>query len=371
MTRVESVELFLIELPLVRPFRVSFGTSTGKQCVLARVRVDGVDGWGECVADDGFPGFSGEWNEGVWVLLRDVLGPALLAADEVGSDTVEETLRFVRGNPMAKATLINAVLDTELRAAGTSLVSWLGADRRAVQCGVSIGIADTTDELRARVDEHLEQGYLRIKLKIMPGIDVERVTAIRRDHPDIMLSVDANAAYRPEDVDTFRALDELDLLMIEQPLHHEDLVRHAALQAAIRTSVCLDESIRSSADAEAAIELGACRIINVKQGRVGGVLEARRVHEVAAAAGVPVWCGGMLETGVGRATNLALAALPDFTLPGDTSASARYFAEDLTDPFVLEPDGTMTVPDGPGIGVDPRPERLAACTIRREIVTRP
>jgi O-succinylbenzoate synthase len=370
MTRVESIELSLIELPLVRPFRVSFGTSTGKQCILARVRVDGVDGWGECVADDGYPGFSGEWNDGVWLLLRDVLGPALLAADDVSSDTIDDHLRFVRGNPMAKATLIDAVLDAELRAAGRSLASWLGADRRAVPCGVSIGIADSTDELRARVDEHLDQGYLRIKLKIMPGIDVERVTAIRRDHPDILLSVDANAAYRLEDVDIFRALDELDLLMIEQPLHYEDLVRHAALQAAIRTPICLDESIRSAADAAAAIELGSCRIINIKQGRVGGVLEARRVHDTAAAAGVPVWCGGMLETGIGRATNLALAAMPNFTLPGDTSASARYFAEDLTEPFVLAPDGTMAVPEGPGIGAVPRPERLEACTVRHAVVAR-
>jgi O-succinylbenzoate synthase len=370
MTRVESIELSLIELPLVRPFRVSFGTSTGKQCILARVRVDGVDGWGECVADDGYPGFSGEWNEGVWLLLRDVLGPALLAADDVSSDTIDDHLRFVRGNPMAKATLIDAVLDAELRGAGRSLASWLGADRRAVPCGVSIGIADSTDELRARVDEHLDQGYLRIKLKIMPGIDVERVTAIRRDHPDILLSVDANAAYRLEDADIFRALDELDLLMIEQPLHYEDLVRHAALQAAIRTPICLDESIRSAADAAAAIELGSCRIINIKQGRVGGVLEARRVHDTAAAAGVPVWCGGMLETGIGRATNLALAAMPNFTLPGDTSASARYFAEDLTEPFVLAPDGTMAVPEGPGIGAVPRPERLEACTVRHEVVAR-
>jgi o-succinylbenzoate synthase len=371
VSRVEAIELSLVEIPLVRPFRVSFGTSTGKQCVLARVRVDGVDGWGECVADDGFPGFSGEWNEGVWVLLRDVLGPALLAAGDVTSGDVEDRLRFVRGNPMAKATLIDAVLDAELRAAGRSLGSWLGADRRAVPCGVSIGIADSTEELRARVEEHLDQGYQRIKLKIMPGIDVDRVAAIRSDHPDILLSVDANAAYRPEDLDTFRALDELGLLMIEQPLHHEDLVRHAALQAAIRTPICLDESIRSAADAAAAIELGACRIINIKQGRVGGVLEAKRVHDTAAAAGVPVWCGGMLETGIGRATNLALAAMPNFKLPGDTSASARYFAEDLTDPFVLAPDGTMAVPDAPGIGIEPRPDRLEACTVRREVVTAP
>ena len=371
MKRVESIELSLIELPLVRPFRVSFGTSTGKQCILARVRMDGADGWGECVADDGYPGFSGEWNEGAWVLLRDVLGPALLAADDVTSDTIGDLLQFVRGNPMAKATLVDAVLDAELRAADRSLGSWLGADRRAVPCGVSIGIADSTDELRARVDEHLEQGYLRIKLKIMPGIDVERVAAIRRDHPDILLSVDANAAYRPEDVDVFRALDDLDLLMVEQPLHYEDLVRHAALQAEIQTPICLDESIRSAADAAAAIELGSCRIINIKQGRVGGVLEARRVHDTAAAAGVPVWCGGMLETGIGRATNLALAAMPNFTLPGDTSASARYFADDLTEPFVLAPDGTMAVPDGAGIGVVPRPERLQACTVRHEVVALP
>jgi O-succinylbenzoate synthase len=368
MTVVREIELLMVELPLVRPFRVSFGTSTGKQCVLARLRTDEAEGWGECVADDGHPGFSAEWNEGVWALLRDVIGPVLLTG-EVSIDAVEDRLRFVRGNPMAKATVIDAVLDAELRARGTSLGAYLGADRAAVPCGVSIGIADTVEELRRQVDEHLEQGYRRIKLKIMPGTDVDRVAAIRRDHPDILLSVDANAAYTAADLEVFRALDELDLLMIEQPLHHEDLVQHAALQAQIRTAICLDESIRSAADAEAAIQLGACRIINIKQGRVGGVLEARRVHDVAAAAGVPVWCGGMLETGIGRATNLGLAAMPNFTLPGDTSASARYFLEDLTEPFVLEADGTMAVPGAPGIGVDPIPERLAACTVRREVLT--
>jgi O-succinylbenzoate synthase len=203
----------------------------------------------------------------------------------------------------------------------------------------------------------------------MPGVDVERVAAIRADHPAILLSVDANAAYTLEDVDVFRALDAFDLLMIEQPLHHEDLVRHAALQAEIATPVCLDESIRSAADAAAALQLGSCRIINIKQGRVGGVLEARRIHDVAAAAGVPVWCGGMLETGIGRATNVALAAMPNFLLPGDTSASSRYFREDLTEPFVLRADGTMKVPTGPGIGVDPLPERLAATMVRHESLT--
>ena len=368
MSHIRAIELYLVELPLVRPFRTSFGTSTGKECVLARVRTDDGEGWGECVADDGYPGFSGEWNEGAWTLLRDVLAPALLRADDVTIDTVEEQLRFVRGNPMAKATLINAVLDAELRAIGVSLSSYLGADKGAVACGVSIGIADTTEELRERVDEHLEQGYQRIKLKIMPGIDVERVAAIRADHPDILLSVDANAAYTLGDLAVFHALDAHALLMVEQPLHYEDLVRHAALQAEISTPICLDESIRSAADAAAAIELGSCRIVNIKQGRVGGVLEARRVHDTAAGADVPVWCGGMLETGIGRATNLALAGMPNFRLPGDTSASARYFHDDLTEPFTLEPDGTMVIPTGPGIGVEPRPDRLDACTMRRELL---
>ena len=368
MSRIREIELYLVALPLVHPFRVSFGTSSGKECVLARVRTDDGEGWGECVADDGYPGFSGEWNEGVWILLRDVLGPALLRAGDVGIDTVEEHLRFVRGNPMAKATLIDAVVDAELRAADTSLATYLGADKRAVACGVSIGIADSTEELRSRVGDHLEQGYRRIKLKIMPGTDVERVAAIRADHPDILLSVDANAAYTLEDLEVFRALDAFDLLMVEQPLHHEDLVQHAALQAGISTAICLDESIRSAADARAALELSACRIVNIKQGRVGGILEARRVHDVAAAADVPVWCGGMLETGVGRATNLALAGMPNFRLPGDTSASARYFHDDLTEPFMLEPDGTMLIPTGPGIGVEPRPDRLEACTRQRELL---
>jgi O-succinylbenzoate synthase len=269
---------------------------------------------------------------------------------------------------MAKATLVNAVLDAELRRRGESLTSYLGAARERVICGVSVGITETADELRAQVDAYLADGYRRIKLKIAPGVDLDRVAAIRADHPDVLLSVDANAAYTLEDLDVFRALDDLGLLMIEQPLHHEDLVQHAKLQAQIRTDLCLDESIRSAADAAAALELGACRIVNIKQGRVGGVLEARAVHDVCLRAGVPVWCGGMLETGIGRATNLALAAMPGFTLPNDTSASARYFPEDLTEPFVLDGDGTMRVPDGPGIGVGPLPERLEACTLRREVL---
>ncbi|MET0799773.1 MAG: o-succinylbenzoate synthase [Actinomycetota bacterium] len=353
----------MIGLPLVRPFRTSFGTSTEKVCVLVRVTTDQGEGWGECIADDE-PAFSEEFNEGAWLVLRDLLAPALLRAGDVRIDDIDEVLAFVRGNPMAKAALIDAFLDAELRADGVSLASWLGAERDRVACGVSVGIADSTEQLLAQVDEYLAEGYRRIKLKIEPGIDVERVAAVRSAYPEIALSVDANAAYVPGDLAVFRALDELGLLMIEQPLHHEDLVRHATLQRAVRTDICLDESIRSAAHAEAALELGSCRIVNVKQGRVGGVPEARRVHDVCRAAAVPVWCGGMLETGIGRAQNLAVAAMPGFTLPGDTSASARYFADDLTEPFEMAPDGTMGVPSGPGIGVEPRPDRLEETTIR-------
>jgi len=277
-------------------------------------------------------------------------------------------LSFVRGNPMAKGALIDAFLDAELKARGGSLAAYLGSERDRVECGVSVGITPTTEELLSQVDGYLADGYRRIKLKIQPGIDIERVAAVRGAHPDILLSVDANAAYRLSDLETFKALDAFDLLMIEQPLHFEDILNHAKLQAQIGTDVCLDESIRSPADAAAAIELGACRIVNIKQGRVGGVLEAVKVHDIARAAGVAVWCGGMLETGVGRALNLALASLPGFTLPGDTSASARYFTDDITAPFEMAPDGTMAVPQGPGIGVVPRPERLEAATIRSELL---
>ena len=340
---------------------------TDKRCVLVRVETDDAEGWGECVAD-AQPDFSGEFNEGVWLVLREFLAPLLFRAGDVDAAGAEKAFGEVRGHPMAKAALLDALVDAELRANGTSLGTWLGAGRDRVECGVSIGIAPSTEALLEQVDGYLGQGYRRIKLKIEPGTDVERVRAVRRAHPEILLSVDANAAYTPADADVFRAMEEEKLLMIEQPLHHEDLLRHAELQALLRTAICLDESIRSAADAGAALDLGSCRIVNIKQGRVGGVLEARRIHDLCLARGIPVWCGGMLETGVGRALNLALAAMPGFTLPGDTSATARYFHDDLTEPFELAPDGTMAVPVGPGIGVTPRPDRLRASVTRREIL---
>jgi O-succinylbenzoate synthase len=365
MSRVRAIELRLVQLPLVRPFRTSFGTETAKECVLVKVKTDGSEGWGEAVTSPD-PGFSEEWNEGLWVVIRDWLGPALLGAPDARADRLDSVFGGVRGNPMAKAALINAVLDAELRASGVSLASHLGATRDRVECGVSVGIAATTDELLSQVDGYLSEGYRRIKLKIEPGIDVERVAAVRSAHPDIPLSVDANAAYTRSNFPM--ELDGFGLLMIEQPLRAGDLWEHLKLQERLSTPVCLDESIRSAADAEAAIEMKACRIVNIKQGRVGGLPEAKRVHDVALSLGVPVWCGGMLETGIGRATNLALAALENFTLPGDTSASSRYFQDDITEPFLMSPDGTMAVPDGPGIGVIPRADRLKECTVRSEVL---
>jgi O-succinylbenzoate synthase len=367
MTRVRAVELLLVEVPLVRPFRTSFGTSSVKQALLARVETEDATGWGECVADVE-PSYSEEWNQGALLVSRELLVPALLATGDVTPETCEHIFAGIRGHPMAKAALIDAVLDAWLRERNRSLASYLGATRDRVACGVSIGITDTSEELVELALGYAAEGYRRIKLKIEPGLDVDRVAAVRAALPAATLSVDANAAYSLDQTDVFEALDDLDLLMIEQPLHHDDLVEHADLQSRIRTDICLDESIRSAADARAAIRLGSCRIVNIKQGRVGGVPEARRLHDECLGAAVPVWCGGMLETGIGRATNLAVAAMEGFTLPGDTSASRRYFVEDLTEPFEIDADGMMPVPGGPGIGVVPDPGRLREATVRRETI---
>ncbi|MDQ3146731.1 MAG: o-succinylbenzoate synthase [Actinomycetota bacterium] len=275
---------------------------------------------------------------------------------------VAPALEFIKGHPMAKAAIETAVLDAELRGRGESFGAFLGAVRDAVDSGVSVGIMDSVPALLDAVAGYLDQGYLRIKLKIEPGWDIEPVRAVReRFGDDVLLQVDANTAYTLRDARHLARLDPFDLLLIEQPLPEDDVRGHAELARLITTPVCLDESIESAKDAADAIAIGACSIVNVKPGRVGGYLEARRVHDVCAANGVPVWCGGMLETGIGRAANVALAALPNFTLPGDTSASDRYFREDLTDPFVLE-DGRLRVPVGPGIGVTPSDDRLEAAT---------
>lgn len=369
---VRALELREVALPLVRPFRTSFGEEREKRAVLVRavVATDDLEaeGWGECVSSAD-PLYSEEWVEGSWLVLAKYLCPAIVGGGRFADPAdVERRLGAVRGHPMAKAAVIGAVLDGWLRTRDESLAVFLGAARERVPCGVSVGIAPTVEALLEEIRGYLDRGYLRVKLKIEPRRDLAVVAEVRSALPETPLSVDANAAYDLAAVSLFEALDELDLLMIEQPLGHDDFLDHARLQQRLRTPICLDESIRSEHDAALAIQLGACRVINIKPGRVGGVLEARRVHDVAAKSEVPVWIGGMLETGLGRAANLALAALPGVAFPGDTSASDRYFPEDLTEPFVLAPDGTMAVPQGPGIGVTPLPDRLRACTQRVETI---
>lgn len=336
-----------------------------KEAILVRVETDSTAGWGECVASID-PAFSEEFNDGVWLVTENFLAPTLaMVRDLEDPADVATALAGFRGNRMAKSALEAAFLDAWLRERDLSMREWLGATRDHVPVGVSVGIPDGgAAAMVEQVAEYLEVGYQRIKLKIAPGFDVEPVSAVRSTWPDIMLSVDANAAYGPDDLAVFEQLDRLDLLMIEQPFSHEDIVQHAWLQERLDTALCLDESIRSAADAAAALQLGACRIINIKPGRVGGYLEGRRIHDLCVDAGVPVWHGGMLEMGVGRAMNLALAALPGFTIPGDISASERYFTQDITTPFEVAPDGTMAVPTGPGIGVDPDMEIVDGRTMR-------
>ncbi len=358
--KIEAVELRRISLPLIAPFRVSFGVEHDRDILLVRVVADEVEGWGECVAMSR-PLYSPEYVDGAEDVIRRHLLPRLFDAGDVAADRVGEILRPIHGHPMAKAALEMAVLDAELRAARVSLGDHLGAVRTEVDCGVSVGIHEDPAELVEIVTGYLAEGYRRIKLKIEPGYDVESVRAVRERFPEILLQVDANTAYTLDDASQLAKLDEFELLLIEQPLPEDDVRGHAELARLVRTPICLDESITSSRSAADAIALGACRIVNIKAGRVGGYLEARRVHDVCAENGVPVWCGGMLETGLGRAANVALAALPNFTLPGDTSASGRYYAQDITEPFVLR-DGRLDVPQGPGLGVTPIPEILDELT---------
>lgn len=350
-------------MPLVAPFRTSFGTETSRDVLLVRVVTPEAEGWGECVAMSE-PLYSSEYVDGAAEVIKRFLLPALPA--EVDVQAVNRAVEPIKGHRMAKAALETAVLDAQLRASGESFGQFLGAARDRVPCGVSVGIMNSLPELLHAVEGYLDEGYVRIKLKIEPGWDVEPVRAVReRFGDDLLLQVDANAAYTLVDARHLAKLDDFGLLLIEQPLANDDLVQHAQLAAQISTPICLDESIESAEHAAAAISLGACSIINIKPGRIGGYLEARRIHDLARANGVAVWCGGMLETGLGRAANVALAALPGFTLPGDTSASRRYYATDVTEPFELD-NGYLNVPKGPGLGVDPVQEILAEVTTATE-----
>lgn len=363
--KLERVEIVHVAIPLVTPFRTSFGTMTTKDTFLLHVVTDTGEGWSEFAADPE-PLYCSEFVAGAETVLRDFLLPRVAALPAPTTALLAPVLAKVKGHELAKAALETALLDAELRSYGMPLATYLGAVRDRVPAGVSVGIKESVAELLDDVSRYLAEGYVRIKLKIEPGWDVEPVRAVReRFGAELPLQVDANTAYTLADTEHLRRLDEYGLLLIEEPLEENNLYGHARLQSRLSTPVCLDESLHNARDTASAIAMDACRVVNVKPARVGGYLEARRVHDVAHAHGVPVWCGGMLETGIGRAPNLALAALPGFTLPGDTSASSRYFAEDITEPFVLE-DGHLPVPRTPGIGIEPLPEALRRFTRRRE-----
>ncbi len=360
--KIEHLEVRHVRMPLVAPFRTSFGTSYDRETFLLRVVTDEAEGWAECGAEPD-PLYSEEWLGGCEAVLREQLVPRVLSLGTgLSSGLVGHVLEPVKGNPMAKHVLETAILDAELSALGVSFGRHLGAVHDTVPAGVSVGIMDSLPELVDAVAAYVAQGYLRIKLKIEPGWDLEPVRLVRERFGDVLLQVDANTAYTLADARHLAQLDHFDLLLIEQPLREDDLRGHAELARQVRTPICLDESIRSARDAATAIALKACSIINVKPARVGGYLEARRIHDVALANGVAVWCGGMLETGIGRAPNVALAALPGFVLPGDTSASSRYYAQDLTPPFELD-GGHLAVPSGPGIGVEVLTDVLDALTV--------
>jgi O-succinylbenzoate synthase len=368
--KIDRIELRLLRLPLVHFFETSFGRVTDKPFLLVRLFADGLEAWGECVAEE-TPYYSAETNETAWHIITGFLGPRLLASTPADPREVFPLFRAVRGHNMAKAALEMACWDLFARAEGVPLSRLLGGVRARIESGVSIGIQDSLDQLGEKVRTELAAGYRRIKIKIKPGWDVEAVRLVRERFGDVPLMVDANAAYTLDDAPRLAALDAYGLMMIEQPLDYEDVSDHARLQRQVATPICLDESIHSPRVARDAIDAGACRIINIKPGRLGGFLESIRVHDLCAAHGIPVWHGGMLESGVGRMHNIHLSSLPNFTLPGDVAASKRYFVPDLIDPPVeVAADGTIGVPTGPGIGAAVDLGRVAHATLRVETLVR-
>ncbi len=379
--KIERIELREIRMKLRRPFEISSGVTEERRILLLKLHAEGAVGWGECVASES-PSYAYETTDTAWHVLTDFILPAVVGG-EVEVEDPERVLTpvaWVRGHRMARAAVEMAAWDLSARVAGTSLSQRLGGERARVPVGVSVGLQPSDDALLEQVAGYVEDGYARVKIKIKPGRDVEMLAAVRSRFPELRILADANSAYvlGPDgdapapagatglaDAGRLRAFDELDLMMIEQPLAYDDFLHHARLQRMLRTPVCLDESITSEGDLELALELGSCRIVNIKPGRVGGLGVSRRIHDTMRARGLDVWCGGMLESGVGRAHNLALASLPGFTLPGDISASRRYWDRDIVWPeFEVQADGHMEVPRGVGIGVEVDEERVAALTVR-------
>ncbi len=368
--KIESVTLCELQIPLVDFFETSFGRITARRILLVRLQGDGIEGWGECVADDD-PFYSEESIDTAWLIAEKYLVPAVLGEVVNAGREMPALFSRVRGHRMAKAAFENAMWDAEAQWLQIPLWKLLGGSQRDIPCGVSIGIQNSHEQLLAKIERELSAGYQRIKVKVKPGWDLNVLEKIRDQWPEILLSCDANSAYSPADTEHLKKLDRFELLMIEQPLWSDDIFFHASLQRELTTALCLDESIRNARDAEMALELGACRILNIKVGRVGGFSEAIAIHDVARKFGVPVWCGGMVEAGLGRSHNVALSTLPGFTLPGDVSASKRYWKEDIIEPEVtVTAEGTIQVNNQPGRGYELRRDVIEQLTVRKQEMRR-
>ena len=365
--KIEKIELHHIKMELVSPFVTSAGTEYHVEHIILNVFADGITGWGECVAQSN-PFYTYETVQTAWHILKDFLIPTILGKNLSAEDEVGKLFEKVRGHRMAKAGLETALWDVFAKSKNISLSKMLGGTRTKIDVGVSIGIQKSETELLKKLISYLDEGYKRIKIKISPGHDIEFIKAVRKEFPDILFQVDANSAYDLRNLNLFKEMDNYNLLLIEQPLGSDDIYQHSKLQQEIKTPICLDESICSLDDARTAIELDSCRVINIKPGRVGGFTESKLIHDYCLSKKIPVWCGGMLESGIGRAGNVALASLPNFTLPGDISASKRYFKEDIVEPeFVLNNDGTIDVPTKPGIGVELNQKQLEKATVKKHI----
>jgi O-succinylbenzoate synthase len=363
---IDRITLREIRMPLVHFFETSFGRTTHRRILLVEVESQGATGWGEVTTGE-LPFYNEEWVDGSWLLLHDIIGPRMLGRPIEGAAGVTSVLPPIRGHRMTAGGFEAAVWDLESRTLGVPLWKHIGGSRADIACGVSIGIQDNVDQLLGLIEREVAAGYRRVKIKIKPGWDVDVVRSVREKYPDLPLMVDANSAYSLADTEHLKQLDAFNLMMIEQPLAHDDIIDHAKLQGKLETAICLDECIRGARHAEQAIEMGACRIINIKLGRVGGFSEALLVHNVARANGIPVWCGGMLESGIGRAHNIALSTLDNFKLPGDVSASKRYWKRDIIVPPVeVQPSGVIEVRDEPGFGYEIDRDFLTSVTLREE-----
>ena len=366
--KLEAITLREIHMPLVHFFETSFGRTYDRHILLVSAQCDGITGWGECVTGEN-PYYSSEWLDSSWLTIKHFLAPAVLGQDLSTAGDCAPLMRQVRSHRMSKAAIENALWDAEAKQKNQPLWKLLGGTRTEIACGVSIGIQDSIEQLLGKIDVELAAGYRRIKVKVKPGWDVNVLERIRSKWPDIVLSCDANSAYTLEQVEHLKKFDQFNLLMLEQPLWDDDIYNHARLQQNLRTSICLDEAIHHARDAAQAVEIDACRIVNIKVGRVGGLTEARKVHDVCASHKIPVWCGGMLESGIGRSHNIALSTLQNFCLPGDVSASKRYWKEDIIEPEVeVSPHGTIAIRDEPGTGYRVREDLVEKVTVRKEVL---